>query len=379
MELELDDAARSAQDAAREVARAVEPRAIEVDRLSSIDEGLVEALRDSGLARYVVPQEHGGIDPQVDPLHVTLIREQLMRVSTNLDSLFGLQGIGSFAISSAGTPTQQQRWLPAVANMEAIAALALTEDAVGSDLRSLATSLRAEGDQLLLTGEKTWISNAGRADFYVTLAREGEGLTTVLVPADADGVHTEPIDEIIAPHALGTVRFDDVLLPPDARIGEPADGFRHVLATLATFRVSVAGAALGLAQAALEEAVQHARQREQFGRPLLRLGPVAALLADSWAELESARLLTYQAAIQARHDPVSAIDRSSMAKLHATEMASRVADRCVQVMGRWGLVRDSRVERAYRSARPMRIYEGASEVLRLGVARRLGTEVDAWT
>jgi acyl-CoA dehydrogenase len=148
-----------------------------------------------------------------------------------------------------------------------------------------------------------------------------------------------------------------------------------LLATLATFRISVAGAAVGLAQAALEEAVRHTRTRVQFGRPLSRLGPVAQMLADSWTEVEMARLLTYRAAHMARSDPAATLHHSSMAKLAASEMASKVVDRCVQMMGRFGLVRDSKIERLYRQARPMRIYEGASEVLRLGIAARLTTEV----
>ena len=148
-----------------------------------------------------------------------------------------------------------------------------------------------------------------------------------------------------------------------------------MLGTLGVFRVSVAGAAVGLAQAALEEAVRHTRTRVQFGRPLARLGPVAQLLADSWTEIEMARLLTYRAARMATDDPAASLHHASMAKLGASEMASRVVDRCVQVMGRFGLERNSKIERLYRQARPMRIYEGASEVLRLGIARQLTEEV----
>jgi len=171
------------------------------------------------------------------------------------------------------------------------------------------------------------------------------------------------------------VRFDDVVLPEQARLGPPGQGLDLVLATLGVFRVSVAGAAVGLAQAALEEAVRHTKTRVQFGRPLARHGPVAQMLADCWTEIEMARLLTYRAASLAANDPAAALPYSSMAKLAATEMASRVVDRCVQVMGRFGLVRHSKIERLYRQARPMRIYEGASEVLRLGIARQLTEEV----
>jgi acyl-CoA dehydrogenase len=193
----------------------------------------------------------------------------------------------------------------------------------------------------------------------------------VLVPAGTPGVSVTATPEIIAPHELGEIEFRDVRLPPGARLGTAGQGIDLVLATLGIFRVSVAGAAVGLAQAALEEAVRHTRTRQQFGRPLARLGPVAQLLADCWTEIEMARLLTYRAAFRAIDDPAAALPHSSMAKLAATEMASRVVDRCVQVMGRFGLIRGSKIERLYRQARPMRIYEGASEVLRLGIAREL--------
>jgi acyl-CoA dehydrogenase len=172
------------------------------------------------------------------------------------------------------------------------------------------------------------------------------------------------------------VSFTEVLLPRTARLGQRGEGLALVLATLAVFRVSVAGASIGLAQAALEEATRHARSRVQFGRPLARLGPVAQLLADSWTEIEMARLLTYRAAQMAQTDPGATIEHSSMAKLAASETAGRVVDRCVQVMGRFGLIRNSKIERLYRQARPMRLYEGASEVLRLGIARELTRVVD---
>ena len=213
------------------------------------------------------------------------------------------------------------------------------------------------------------------AGFYTTLAREGDGYSLVLVPAETPGVSTTPLPPLIAPHVIGDVHFRDVRLPVGARLGGAGEGFPLVLATLATFRVSVAAASVGLARAALHEAVRHAREREQFGRPLAQLGPVAALLADSWADVEMASLLTYDTAERARIDPLAELDRSSLAKLAATEAASRVVDRCVQVMGRWGLISGSKVERLYRQSRPMRIYEGASEVLRLGIARRLTKEV----
>ena len=168
--------------------------------------------------------------------------------------------------------------------------------------------------------------------------------------------------------------FENVILPESARLGRSGDGLQNALATLGVFRVSVAGAAVGLAQAALDEAVRHTSTRIQFGRPLAKLGPVAQMLADCWTEIEMARLITYRAAFMACEDPSASLNQSSMAKLAASEMASRVVDRCVQMMGRWGLESQSKIERLYRQDRPMRIYEGSSEVLRLGIAKQLMTE-----
>ncbi|MBN9107552.1 MAG: acyl-CoA dehydrogenase family protein [Pseudonocardia sp.] len=363
------------REEAEAVAASVADIAAEADAMSEIHPGIREALRASGLSGLMVPAAYGGRSESVDPLAVCLVREVFMRASSHLDSMFALQGIGSYAITVGGTDEQRAQWLPKVASLETLAALALTEENAGSDLKNVSTTLTEKDGSLVVRGAKSFISNAGAADFFVTLVSEEAGLSLVLVPADTPGLTTTPSPELIAPHVLGEVGFDDVVLPPEARLGVPGKAMSLVLGTLAVFRVSVAGAACGLAAGALAEAARHARTREQFGRPLLRHGPVAQLLADSWNDVEMARLLTYQAAAAARSDAAGALNRSSMAKVAATEAASRVVDRCVQVMGRWGLVADSPIERYYRQARPMRIYEGASEVLKLGIARALCDEI----
>ena len=375
MAFELGPDILAIQQEARAVARQVEAFAAEADECSHVHQPTLEVLRASDLSSLMVPAAHGGRHERVDPLAVCVAREALMRASSHLDSLFALQGIGSYAIAVAGTDEQREEWLPRVARAEVLAALALTEPVAGSDLRGIETTLTDHGNEVELNGAKSFISNGGAAGFYTTMAKEENRFSLVLVPADAPGVSIEPSPEIIAPHVLGEVTFDRVRLPASARLGEPGAGFRHVLATLSVFRISVAGAAVGLMDGALTCAANHAATREQFGRPLVRLGPVAGLLADSWAELEATRLLAYATAEAAREDPSAHLDRSSLAKLAATEAASRVVDRCVQVMGRWGLIRGSDIERYYRQARPMRIYEGASEVLRLGIATRLCDEV----
>lgn len=375
MNFELDTQTLEIQRQALELAASIENIAVEADESNDVHPGVLDALRSSQLSELMVPAEFGGRAKQLDPLAICIVREALMATSSHLDSLFALQGIGSYAITVGGSPEQRAAWLPKVAKAEALAALALSEPDAGSDLKAVSTELVAKGDGLLLNGSKSFISNAGSAAFYVVFAKEASGLSMVLVPADADGVSVTPTPELIAPHVLGDVQFDDVTLPADARLGDAGAGMDLVLATLGVFRVSVAGAAVGLAQAALDEAVRHTRTREQFGRPLARLGPVAQMLADCWTEIEMARLLTYRAATLARSDPAATLHHSSMAKLAASEMASRVVDRCVQVMGRFGLIRNSKIERLYRQARPMRIYEGSSEVLRLGIARQLTEEV----
>lgn len=375
----LGAAERALQEEAAALTASVADISAEADAMSEIHPGMREALRASGLAALMVPAEYGGRGAQVDPLAVCLVREVLMKGSSHLDSMFALQGIGSYAITVGGTDEQRRHWLPRVASMETLAGLALTEDNAGSDLKNVSTTVTEKDGELVVHGEKSFISNAGAADFLVTLVKEeldgGPALSLVLVPSDAPGVSTRPSPELIAPHVLGDVSFDGVVLPPQARLGVPGKAMSLVLSTLAVFRVSVAGAAVGLATGALEEAARHARTREQFGRPLLKHGPVAQLLADSWNDVEMARLLTYQAASAAREDARGALNRSSMAKVAATEAASRVVDRCVQVMGRWGLVANSPIERYYRQARPMRLYEGASEVLKLGIATTLCAEV----
>ena len=371
----LSDAHLEVVTEARSLASSVEDIAMEADESSTLHEGIADALRASRLGELMVPAAYGGRFESVDPLAVCLAREALMKTSSHLDSLFALQGIGSYAISRAGTAAQREEWLPRVARCETFAALALTEPVAGSDLKSIMTTVVERNGELVLNGAKSFISNAGVAGFYTTLAKDGDGYSLLLVPSNAAGLTVGPAPEIIAPHVLGDLTFDDVVLPTTARLGEPGRAFGHVLATLAVFRISVAGAAVGLMEGALEEAVRHTRDREQFGRPLARHGPVATLLADSWADLESSRLLTYQTAAMAADDPAETLDRSSLAKLHATEAASRVVDRCVQCMGRWGLIRGSKIEKYYRQARPMRIYEGSSEVLRLGIAARLVREV----
>lgn len=363
------------RDRAAKLAEICLSHADRADESNSIDSQVRELLKESGLAKVQVAARHGGHVESPDSLAVTVVREQLAMSSSHLDSMFAMQGIGSYAISVGGTDEIKDRWLPRVAAMDAIAALALTEPQVGSDLKALTTTIVADGADVLVTGTKSFITNGGDADFYCVLGKEevgdGVGYSLVLVPSDTPGVTTSRPHQIIAPHVLGDIEFDQVRVPASHRIGEPGKGFGLVLATLATFRVSVAGAAIGTAQAALDDALDYTMGREQFGVSLARLGPVPQMLAMSWTEIEMARSFTYQVARAAAQDPNGSLHFSSMAKIGATEMAGRVVDRSVQVMGRFGLVRGSRIERLYRDARPMRIYEGATEVLLDALSKQL--------
>ena len=359
------------QAEARQLASSMADRAAIADEAGSVDPVMRAALAASGLAAVTVAAEYGGRFERVDSLAVTVVREALAGTSAHLDSLFAMQGIGSFPLSAGGGEALRKRWLPSIATCEAIGALALTEPEVGSDLRAITTTVRAEHDDLVIDGRKSFITNAGDASFYSVLCREGDGYSLVLVPAQSTGLIVEHPHQIIAPHVLGDVVFDRVRVPADHRLGEPGAGFRLTLATLATFRVSVAGAAIGLAQRALDEALRHTSRREQFGVPVARLGPVPNALALSWTEIEMARSLAYRAAAAAARDPLAALTLSSMAKVGATEVAGRVVDRAVQAMGRFGLVRGGVIERLYREARPMRIYEGSTEVILDSLAKQL--------
>ena len=372
MSFELPARYRQLHEQALAVASSVADHAAEADDSLTADPVMRKALADSGLPALAVPRAYGGTDEKVDSLAMTVVREALMGTSAHLDGLFGMQGIGSLALSVAGSEEVKRAWLPRVAQLDALAALALTEPDVGSDLRSVTTAITRRPDSsVVVNGHKSFITNAGDAAFYTVLGREDDGYSLVLVPADTPGVQVQHGPRLIAPHILGEVSFDDVHLDASHRVGAPGEAFTLVLATLATFRVTVAGAAVGLAQAALEEAVRHTTGRRQFGSALAELGPIPQLLGGSWMEIEQARVLTYLAASRAAADPLGNLHLSSMAKVTATETAGRVTDRAVQMMGRFGLIAGSTIERLYRNARPMRIYEGGNEVLLGQLGRKL--------
>src|SRR6476620_4245987 len=338
--------------------------------LDSECRALVRELGAGGFLKLCVAD--GKHRPDVRSL--AIVRARLAYHSALADFAFAMQGLGSGAISLFGTIEQKREWLPRVASGEALAAFAMTEPECGSDAANLATSAMRDGNEWVIVGEKTYISNGGIADFYVTFARTGEGerargLSAFIVPAEAVTV-AERI-EVIAPHPLARLTFDNVRVPADAILGEPGEGFRIGMETLNLFRVTVGAAALGFARRALDEALSFATNR-RLGSATLADNPVTqAKLADMALANDASALLIYRAAWQQDEGGVDNRRAAAMAKLHATESAQRVIDAAVQMHGGAGVTRGVKVEELYRDIRALRIYEGASEVQRQIIARDL--------
>ena len=331
---------------------------------------LVGLLGEAGFLKLCVADA----DSRPDVRSLAIARETLAYHSALADFAFAMQGLGSGAISLFGTVEQKRQWLPRVASGEAIAAFAMTEPASGSDAANIASSAMRDGNEWVLVGEKTLISNGGIADFYLTFARTGEGegargLSAFIVPAEAVEV-AERID-VISPHPLARLKYDNVRVPADAIIGEPGEGFRIGMETLNLFRVTVGAAALGFARRALDEAISFAKNRRLGSATLAENAVTQQNLAEMALLNDASALLVHRAAWQ---QDVGGIDNrraAAMAKLHATESGSRVIDMAVQMHGGAGVTRGVKVEELYRDIRALRIYEGASEVQRQIIARDL--------
>jgi len=329
---------------------------------------IVGALAASGLLPAAVAPPHGTMDLR----SLVAIREQLAYFSSLADTAFAMQGLGSFAVSRAGTDAQKRRWLPAVAAGEVLAAFAVTEPEAGSDLAGVRTRGAPDGPVWRLTGIKTFISNAGIAGMYTVLARSGEeperrGLSLFLVDAEAPGIVVKTL-EPMAPHPLGEVRFADT---PAVLVGEKGAGYNLALSTLDTFRPSVGAAACGIAARALDEAVRWSQARRQFGRTLAEFQAIQMQLAEMHVDLQASRLLVRHAAWLKDRGTERIGAEGAAAKLYATEAAQRVVDRAVQIHGGQGVMRGTTVERLYREVRALRIYEGTSEIQKLVIARHL--------
>lgn len=343
---------------------------------------LVAALGKASITRFCVRAEHGGALKEFDSRAICLIRETLAYHDGLADFAFAMQGLGSGALSLAGDTALKQQYLPRVANGTAISAFALSEPDAGSDVAAMQTSARLEGDHYVLEGTKAWISNGGIADIYCVFARTtagqkradgtvgAQGITAFLVEPSDPGFSVEDRIDVIAPHPLGTLRFANCRVPVSRRIGAEGDGFKIAMRTLDIFRASVAAAALGFARRALDEAIAYSRQRQMFGRTLADFQLTQAAIAEMATAIDAAALLTYRAAWQ--RDTGQPVTKSAaMAKMTATESAQTVIDRAVQMFGGRGVVHGAVVERLYRDIRALRIYEGATEVQKLIIAREV--------
>lgn len=346
--------------------------------VDAVCRALVARMGRGGWLRHAVAGvEHGGAHATIDTRAICLIRETLARHAGLADFAFAMQGLGSGAISLFGSAAQRSTWLPRVADGSAIAAFALSEPAAGSDVAALQCAARRDGDAWVLDGDKTWISNGGIADFYVVFARTGEaversarGISAFIVDAATPGLEVAERIDVIAPHPLARLRFNGCRVPSTCLVGPEGDGFKVAMATLDVFRTSVAAAALGFARRAMAEALAHAQARPMFGKLLADFQLTQARLAQMALEIDAAALLTYRAA-WLRDSGKRVTKEAAMAKLAATESAQRVIDGAVQLFGGQGVQRGQVVEGLYREIRALRIYEGASEVQLLIIAREL--------
>jgi acyl-CoA dehydrogenase len=332
---------------------------------------IVKRLAEGGWLNNAVPSDGAPLDVRT----LCLTRETLARHSGLADFVFAMQGLGSGPISLFGTDEQRVAYLPAVARGEKIAAFALSESDAGSDVAAMATTALRDGGDWVLDGEKTWISNGGIADFYVVFARTGgapgaKGLGAFIIDADTPGLEIVERIPLIAPHPLATLRFTGCRVPASRMIGAEGEGFRIAMATLDVFRSTVGAAALGLARRAFDASLTRARERKLFGAPLADLQLTQAALAEMAVTIDASALLIYRAAWAKDGGAPRVTREAAMAKLFATDGAQEVIDKAVQLHGGLGVRSGHPVERLYRDVRALRIYEGASEVQKIVIARQ---------
>ena len=332
-----------------------------------IDHSVRAWVRALGYATWLEPCV------RLDVRTLCLIRERLAYRSALADFAFAMQGLGSGPITLFGSDALRERYLPGVESGTSIAAFALSEREAGSDVASLATRAQPQGNSYILNGEKTWISNAGIADFYVVFARTSDegakGLTAFVVDAHSEGLHVTERIQTISPHPLGTVRLENVKVHLAQRLGTEGQGFKIAMATLDVFRSTVGAAALGFARRAFNETKKHVTSRKLFGAPLANLQMTQARLADMALDIDASALLVYRAAWTKDSGAPRVTREAAMAKLFATEAAGRVCDNAVQLFGGRGVKYGEIVERLYRDVRALRIYEGASEIQKVVIAR----------
>jgi len=334
----------------------------------------VSRLGEGGWLGLAVTAPHGGRSERLDVRSLCLVRETLARYSSLAEFAFAIQGLGSGPITLFGSEHLKKNYLPKVAAGKFVASLAMSEAEAGSDISAIQTSAELDGSHYVLNGEKTWISNAGIADFYVVFARTGEqpgtkGLSAFVVDADTSGAEVTEQMKIISPHPIGTLRFTDCRIPKGNLLGESGGGFKVAMATLDVFRSTVGAAALGFARRALDEALEWATKRKLFGKILADFQMTQERIADMAVEIDASALLVYRAAWTKDSGAERITREASMAKMYATEAAQGVIDKALQLLGGRGVLEGSVLESLYRDIRPLRIYEGATEIQKIVVAR----------
>jgi acyl-CoA dehydrogenase len=344
--------------------------------LESRSRELIGTLGAAGFFGRVAPRENGGVRERVSARDLCVVREELARADGLADTLFAVQALGSLPIVLAGNDAQKQDYLPKVTRGSAVAAFAITEPEAGSDVASMQSRAVRERGGFSLTGTKRFISNAGIADFYVVFAasepeKKAQGVSAFIVDATAPGLSVTEKTALLAPHPIGVLEFANCWVPVSSLLGAAGTGLRLAFATLDLLRCTVGAAAVGFAQRALDEALAYSRARKQFGRAISEFQGIEFKLADMAVELEAARLLVYQAAWAHDTGAAAAKNKSSMAKLYATEAAQRIVDQALQIHGGSGLIAGSIMERLYRDVRALRIYEGTSEIQKIVIAREL--------
>ncbi|TAN52356.1 MAG: acyl-CoA dehydrogenase [Rhodospirillales bacterium] len=374
-----DFAASIERWAEEELEKVAPSHACEGERMDEMAKRLVRALGEQGFLKACIPAAYGGRKASFDVRGLCLARETLARHEGLADFAFAMQGLGSAAITLFGTDEQKAKYLPKIGKGELISAFAISEADAGSDVGAMTTRAVKDGNEYVLNGDKTWISNAGLADFYTVFARLGDapgtkGLAAFIVEADAPGFKVASRIEVIAPHPLGKLRFEECRIPSSALISLPGEGFKIAMSVLDVFRSTVAAAALGFARRGLDEAVKRAKSRHVFGQALAEFQLTQAKLAEMALAVDAAALLVYRAAWTKDVKGGRVTREASMAKLFATEEAQKVIDQAVQIWGGLGVVSGVAVEKLYREIRALRIYEGTSEVQKLVIANALLTQ-----
>jgi butyryl-CoA dehydrogenase len=377
MDFELSEEQRMWQRSVREFCEAeLKPHAAEVDETSQLHWDSIRKMKDVGLLSLAVPEAHGGIE--IDSISIAIAMEELGRAcgSTAL-SLAAHNGLGCAPLTRWGTQEQQEQWFPALTRGDTLGALALTEPDAGSDLLAVKTNARREGSEWVINGAKAWITNAGIAPVITVLLRTGNGggshdFSMILVETKTPGLTIGTPEKKMGVRGSPTymLSFENVRVPLNALLGEEGYGFHQTMQTLDSGRISIGAISIGLAQAAFEEAVQYAKQRRAFGKPIGEHQAIQWMIADAAMEIEAARLLVYRSA-WLKDQGKDFNKAAAMGKLMATEVAEKTARNAIQIHGSYGYSREYPVERIYRDQRLMSIGEGTSEIQRLVIARRV--------